>query len=158
MPPRYRISVRVGPSYRRLVDSRALTEAARRVLAAEDVVGPVELSLVVTDDATVQDLNRRYQGLDEPTDVLAFALEEGPGGEGFVTPPGVARHLGEVVISYPTAEGQARERGHSLAAEVAHLVVHGVLHILGYDHAEPEDERRMRQREEELLAELVHDG
>jgi probable rRNA maturation factor len=122
------------------------------VLTAEDVA-PTELGVVVSDDATVRELNRRYLGVDEPTDVLSFNLGE-EGDEPFALPPGEAAPLGEVIISFPTADRQAEEQGHSVQAEVAHLLVHGVLHLLGYDHLEAEDERTMRQREEEILADL----
>ncbi|NIU63696.1 MAG: rRNA maturation RNase YbeY, partial [Pseudomonas stutzeri] len=72
----------------------------------------------------------------------------------FALPPDEPAPLGEVVISYPTAVRQAEEQGHSVEAEVAHLLVHGVLHLLGYDHLEAEDERSMRRREKDILAEL----
>lgn len=162
MPRNYRISLRIDAPYRRLVKGRSLADLARRVLAAEGVAGPVELSVVVTDDATVRELNRRYAGLDEATDVLSFDLSQdasfalAEGAAGFATPPGAAPLLGEVVVAYPIAQRQAQERGHAVEAELAHLLVHGALHILGYDHQEAEDERRMRRREEELLAWLRH--
>jgi probable rRNA maturation factor len=111
------------------------------------------MGVVVTDDATVRDLNQRYLGVDEPTDVLSFGLGE-KGDAPFALPPGEAPSLGEVIISYPTAVRQAEEQGHSVEAEVAHLLVHGILHLLGYDHVEAEDERIMRRREREILADL----
>src|SRR5712692_7892482 len=120
---------------------------AQSVLEAE-AVPPVELGMLVTDDARLRELNREYAGEDEATDVLSFSLIEG---EEFAMPDGVLR-LGEVIISYPTAERQAREAGRVTEAEVAHLLIHGILHLLGYDHAEPEEGRRMRAREQELLA------
>lgn len=127
-------------------DAGWLQSLARAVLAAEGV-GDVEASVLVTDDATVRELNRRYAGEDSATDVLSFSLREG---EEFTWPDGVER-LGEVIISLPTAERQAQEGGVALEHEVAHLLVHGLLHLLGYDHKEPEDEGRMRQREDALL-------
>jgi probable rRNA maturation factor len=130
------------------------------------VTPPAEVGLVVTDDETLRDLNRRYRGLDEPTDVLSFGHEpldglraepfDGLRTEPFVTPPDGVRRLGEVILSYPTAERQAEEAGRSVQEETAHLVVHGLLHLLGYDHDDPEDERRMRAREEELLGQRAH--
>jgi len=127
-----------------------LRRIARHVLLAEGV-GPTQLGVVVTDDATVRELNRRYLGVDEPTDVLAFGLGE-TGDRPFALPPGEAASLGEVLISYPTAVRQAEEQGHSVEAEVAHLLVHGILHLLGYDHLEAEDERSMHQKEDRLLS------
>ncbi|HKZ50720.1 MAG TPA: rRNA maturation RNase YbeY, partial [Dehalococcoidia bacterium] len=124
---------------------------ARMVLEAQGTEQAIELSIAVADDETVRDLNARYLGEDAPTDVLSFPLWEG---EPFPQLPGVARPLGEVIISYPTARRQAQGQGHSVERELAHLLVHGILHLLGYDHAEPGEERAMRAREEEILAGL----
>lgn len=147
--PRHSVLITVDEAFAPSVDKARLVDIARRVLEGEGVA-PIELGVVITDDETVRELNRRYAGIDEPTDVLSFSLREG---EKFVAAAdGIAR-LGEVVISFPTAARQAAERGRALAAEIAHLLVHGVLHLLGYDHAEPEEARRMREREEALLDE-----
>ncbi len=108
--------------------------------------------MLITDDDQVRELIRDYAGEDKATDVLSFSLREG---EEFVSPDDVTR-LGEVIISYPTAERQAKEAGHPVADELSHLVVHGVLHLLGYDHVEPDHERRMRAREDELLGASQH--
>jgi probable rRNA maturation factor len=150
--PAHRIEVQVARPFRSAVRAPWLRRIARHVLVAEDA-DPTELGVVISDDATVRELNRRYLGVDEPTDVLSFGL----GGKGdalFVLPPGEAAPLGEVIISYPTAVRQAEEQGHSVEAEVAHLLVHGILHLLGYDHLEAEDERVMRRREEEILEDM----
>ena len=152
----HRIEVQVARPFRSALRAVWLRRIARHVLAAEDA-GPTELGVVVTDDATVRELNRRYLGVDEPTDVLSFGLGEKDDAP-FALPPGEAPSLGEVIISYPTAVRQAEEEGHSVEAEVAHLLVHGVLHLLGYDHSEAEDERRMREREGEILAGLGPEG
>jgi probable rRNA maturation factor len=90
-------------------------------------------------------LNRRYRGKDRTTDVLSFALREGPFGD--VQP----EMLGDIVISVPVAEKQARERGHSLSREIEHLLVHGLLHLLGYDHERGHAEARRMRRKELLL-------
>ena len=140
-----RVSV-VEPFASSVTEAR-LESVARRVLEAESV-GAAELSVTVTDDETVRSLNREYAGEDAVTDVLSFSQREG---EEFAAPPGGAPLLGEVVIAYPTAARQAGERGKSQEAEVARLLIHGILHLLGYDHGEPEEGRRMRAREEELV-------
>ena len=152
--PKYEVSILIGPPFRGRLDRAALRRLAVRVLKAAGVAPPAEVGLVVTDDETVRDLNRRYRGIDEPTDVLSFGYEATT--EPFVTPPDGVRRLGEVILSYPTAERQALEAGHSVQEEAAHLVVHGLLHLLGYDHEDPDDERRMRAREVELLGQEAH--
>jgi probable rRNA maturation factor len=129
------------------IDKEQLERLASTVMERESLP-PGELSILITDDTTVRRLNRDYAGDDESTDVLAFSLREG---EEFALPDGVLR-LGDVIISYPTALRQAVEAGRPVEAEIDHLLVHGVLHLLGYDHAEADEEERMRRREQELLA------
>jgi probable rRNA maturation factor len=157
-PPRcaHRIEVQVARPFRGVVRAPWLRRVACHVLLAEGA-GPTELGVVITDDATIRELNRRFLGIDEPTDVLSFGLGA-QGGRPFALPPGEVASLGEVIISYPTAVRQAEEQGHSLQAEVAHLLVHGILHLLGYEHQAAEDERVMRQRGEEILADLDLEG
>jgi probable rRNA maturation factor len=149
----YRIAFQVRPRFASSVSTRSLAALARRALAGEGVAPPAGLSIAVSDDATVRRLNRRFRGEDEPTDVLSFALDSN---EAFVTPANGPRQLGDVIISYPTAARQAKEAGHAIDEELAHLLVHGVLHLLGYDHERPAAARRMRAREEALLGPAVH--
>ncbi len=127
-----------------------------RVLIGENAGTDVEVGLVVAGEERVRELNRSYRGKDEPTDVLAFSTLEEIGGDSppFVAPPDGVRHLGEVIISYPQAVMQAVERQHPVEREVALLIVHGVLHLLGYDHELPEPERRMMAREAEILSRI----
>ncbi|MCH7484415.1 MAG: rRNA maturation RNase YbeY [Chloroflexi bacterium] len=120
-----------------------------RVTLEHEEVGDCQLSVAVTTDAEIHALNRQYAGEDKPTDVLSFSQEEG---ESFVAPPDEPRHLGDVIISLETAERQASEAGHDLDAEMAHLLAHGVLHLLGYDHTEADEEREMREHERSVLA------
>lgn len=145
---RYHVDVRVERPFAGLVSGRWLARIVRRVLEAEGVPA-VELGIVISDDETLRRLNRDYAGEDEVTDVLSFSLGEG---EASPSPLDGLSRLGEVVIAYPTAQRQAAQQGHSPEREVAQLLIHGVLHLLGYDHAEPEDEQRMRAKEEALLA------
>ncbi|MCC6626875.1 MAG: rRNA maturation RNase YbeY [Chloroflexi bacterium] len=115
-------------------------------LATEGVRDPVGVSVVVVDDATIQALHARHMGLDTPTDVLTFDLA----GDGFVSGE-PAPMLGEVIVSHETALVQAADAGHSLAHEVAFLVVHGVLHLLGHDDATPAQRAAMHAHQEALL-------
>lgn len=135
------------------IDPKWLRSVVAAVLEAEKVVPPVEVSLLVIGDDEVRRLNRDYRGKDRTTDVLSFGMTGGSG-DGFIAPPDGVRHLGEVVISYPQAERQAFSAGHSIRAEVALLLVHGVLHLLGYDHENTADRRRMWRRQKAVLAKL----
>ena len=148
--PNYRITSHVEPRFRRRLHVRPLVALARRALEAEGAPAPGDLSIVVTDDDTVRELNRRFRGIDEPTDVLSFELAGG----GF--PEAAAAALGEIVISYETAARQAAEAGRAVEDELAHLLLHGVLHLLGYDHEARADARRMHSLEEALLGRAAH--
>ena len=128
-----------------------LSEVARGTLAAEGKTD-VELGILITSQEIIQELNRRYLKEDHPTDVLSFAmLESEEGEEPFPCPEDGVQHLGEVIISFPQAERQAAEHGHSSEKETAVLLIHGILHLLGYDHATPEDEQAMEEREAAVL-------
>jgi probable rRNA maturation factor len=128
-----------------------LIRSASAALGYVRFAGPVELAIVITSDAQVRYLNRHYRGVDSPTDVLAFWQAEG---DGFVIPPGAPRYLGDVIISFQTAEAQARRAGHSVEAELQLLTVHGVLHLLGYDHAQQDEKTAMWAAQTEILGAL----
>jgi probable rRNA maturation factor len=146
------IGIRVEDEFRASVDGGWVKKIVRQILKAEGVVPPYEVSLVFTDSSTVKQLNRDYRGVDEPTDVLAFYMLPHEGSAScFALPPNGVTRLGEVIISYPQAIVQAEEHGHSPERELALLIIHGILHLLGYDHEEPEKESKMRVRERELL-------
>jgi probable rRNA maturation factor len=119
---------------------RRLSFLAKRVLAGEG--RRLEVCIVYTGDAQVRDLNARYRRLDRTTDVLSFNV---PGVRGLVP------DAGEIYLSLPQARRQARRYRHSLTAELERLVVHGVLHLLGYDHKQAHDARRMKLRERHYL-------
>lgn len=143
------VHVQVEEPFLAHVSKDGLKTAAEVTLEAEGQ-GTGELAVVVTDDETVRGLNRTYLGVDAPTDVLSF------GGEApdFVSPPIADEYWGDVVIAYPQAKKQALAAGHSITAELSLLVVHGVLHLLGYDHVRPEDRVVMWERQGDILAEL----
>lgn len=132
-------------------------DVAQKTLDAEGIAPPVEMGLVITDTETVQQLNKTYRDEDEPTDVLAFHMLpdiDQEHGLSFVAPPDGICHLGEVVISYPQAVKQALKQGCRVEQELALLTVHGVLHLLNYDHEQLEERRRMKAKEEEILRKL----
>ena len=126
-----------------------LVEMVRRVAATalENLGGleEAELSIVLTDDSAIRELNQSYRGVDRPTDVLSFSQREGE--DGNISP----EILGDVVVSLDRAHEQAREYGHSFERELGFLVVHGILHLLGWDHEMPDDEARMMAKTEEIL-------
>jgi probable rRNA maturation factor len=120
--------------------------AAAATLTAESVDDPASLTILVTDDTALQHLNRDFLGLDEPTDVLSF-----PAGDPM---PGMEPYLGDIAISLPRATVQAEAAGHPVTAELQLLTVHGVLHLLGYDHAEAEEKAAMWAAQDAVLATL----
>ena len=153
------IEISVVEKFRGLVEEDWAEKITQKVLKAESVTPPYEVSLVFTDSETVQKLNRDYRGVDEPTDVLAFyMLPQKEADSSFTLPPDGVLRLGEVIISYPQAVEQAKEQGHSIEEELALLIIHGILHLLGYDHEKPVEEAKMRAREKELLGEMVSFG
>jgi len=134
-----------------------LQRIALKTLEVEGTVSSAEIGLVITDNKTIQKLNRTYRGNDKSTDVLAFRMihSMNQGDEQlFVNPPDGVNHLGEVVISYSQAVQQAQQHGHGVEQELALLIVHGILHLLGYDHELPRENRQMRAKEKEILGRL----
>lgn len=129
-----------------------LERAAQAALAHESASLDSDLSIVLTDDARLQGLNRDYLGIDAPTDVLSFPASETGGSE--IDPETGARYLGDILISMPRAQAQADAAAHALESEVQLLVVHGVLHLLGHDHAEPHEKTRMWKAQREILESL----
>ncbi len=136
------------------IDTDALAVLAERALSKEAVASPAELSILLTDDAAVQELNRQYRNTDAPTDVLSFAQAEG---DTFAHPDAAsALMLGDIIISIDTARRQAAEYAVTLQDEVAHLLVHGILHLLGYDHEVPDEADIMRAHEDAILGTAHH--
>lgn len=157
--PSQSIDVHVFPAFVKRVSRTWLRRVAEQALDTQDKATPLSISLVIADDETVHDLNLEYRGLDETTDVLAFPLwESRENGDtdihGFCLPPEETTPVGEIVISYPQAARQAREGKRPVRAEMALLVVHGVLHLLGYDHADQQQEGLMWAKQDEVLAKV----
>jgi len=136
-------------------DSAWFEAVVRDVLKAEAVGPPYEMSVILTNQDRVHMMNRRYRNVDAPTDVISFYTEDlSPQAPLFALPDDGVRRLGDVVISFPQAVEQAGEQGHSVTRELTLLIIHGVLHLLGYDHELPEDATRMRGREQVLMKEF----
>ena len=150
--PRHTIDIKIAPSVQAGLSKRWLRTVAARALRLEELAQPAELGVLLTDDEEVRRLNRQHRGIDTTTDVLSFPVEGS--GEGFPAPPGGVWWLGDVVVSYPQAVRQAADYGHSIEREMAFLVVHGILHLLSYDHYLPAEEARMQARQEAVLGSL----
>ncbi|KJS02436.1 MAG: endoribonuclease YbeY [Peptococcaceae bacterium BRH_c4a] len=123
-------------------------KVALAVLNAEGYQKGAEVSLVFTDDEYIRELNLQYRGMDNPTDVLSFAQHEGEP----MVDAGEEDLLGDVVISLQAALRQGEEYGHGMKRELAYLTAHGLLHLLGYDHDDPDGQSAMREKEEAALA------
>lgn len=127
-------------------------QVAQATLASVGREQPTELTVVVTDNASIRALNREYLGVDAPTDVLAFSQTEGAA---MPRPPAETSYLGDVIVSYEQAVEQASEYGESVARELSRLVVHGILHLLGYDDRDDNDRREMWRVQEQILDQVA---
>lgn len=153
------VEVQIAPAVFCLLarqDTADVLSASRVQLVAEATLryegSPGQVTLVLTDDQGIQELNRDFLGIDAPTDVLAFSAQEDS--EPFVTAPAAESYLGDVIISYPRAVVQAGEVGYSVAQELNLLIVHGLLHLLGYEHTAKDERARMWARQEAILRSL----
>jgi probable rRNA maturation factor len=146
------INILIDKEFKKLVKSTRLKSVTRHILQAENVGVESEVGLVITGDKKIQELNLKYLEEDRPTDVLSFPINEQlENAPAFINVPDGKTHLGDIIISYPTAARQAEERGHPAEREIIILLIHGTLHLLGYDHDIPEREQAMRSRESAVL-------
>jgi probable rRNA maturation factor len=156
LPP-WRIDISSRPGVRTPIPLRALARLAARALTAARAPSPGSLALILSDDSELAALNEQHMGHEGPTDVLSFPMLT----DGFALPPGRRPHIGDIVVSVERAMAQAEQgRGGPTSDmtwsgedELRLLVVHGVLHVCGFDHAEPADNERMRALERRILAE-----
>ena len=154
------INVLIDEGLEGYIDVAWLQNLTEQALVFQGVSSNAELGLVITGQERVQELNRDYLGKDRPTDVLAFSMLPEPSPQGisetdllsFVVPPDDVLHLGEVIISYPQAVIQAEERQHPIKREVAILIIHGILHLLGYEDVKPALKCLMTAREADILS------
>lgn len=148
------MEIRLSRQPESLAISDVLESVIRTVLnkTAEiyDITPQTEVSILLTDNATIRSLNSQYRGKNMSTDVLSFALNEGDEPSIIDGPP--ENLLGDIIISLEKAAEQAEEYGHSQEREVAFLTLHGLLHLLGYDHETEDDKAEMRREEEYVLS------
>ena len=151
-PGEEKIAVQVDEPFVSEVDAADLARAVAAALLAEDELDG-EATVVITSDEAVAELNLQYRGVAGPTDVLSFPAQEPT--PGFVSAPEMAAYLGDIIIALPFTQRQAAALGRPLRDELRLLAVHGTLHLLGYDHAEPEEETAMWARQDAILATLA---
>jgi probable rRNA maturation factor len=131
---------------------RAATVVRRAISAAAPArARNAELSVILTSDSAIRSLNRRWRGRDKPTNVLSFPA---PPPAGRTTSRGAPRHLGDIVLAYETVAREARAEAKPLDHHIAHLALHGFLHLLGYDHESHGQAEAMERRERRILARL----
>ena len=145
------INLQVSESCSALVDPALLEKAAAAALQYTKAAENSELSIVISNNAELQQLNLTYLGLDQPTDVLSFPSGDRDPDSGFI-------YLGDVVISCEKAAAQAEAAGHPLEQELCLLVIHGTLHLLGFDHAEEEQKASMWSAQEAILSQCLKDA
>jgi probable rRNA maturation factor len=132
---------------------RAVAAAAHAAMTHQRVAEGAALTILLTDDDYIRQLNSQYRGEDHATDVLSF-----PAGEAMPGAEGLAEYLGDIAIAVPFAQRQATARGHDATAEMQLLAVHGVLHLLGYDHLDEDDKAAMWQAQADILRTLGLEG
>lgn len=139
------INLRVSRSFRNMVLKDELINAITRAIEYQGVVpGDVDISVVIENDKKLKELNQNFLGIDAVTDVLSFSLNE-------KDPESERLYLGDVIISFPRAQQQSIQAGHKVMDELDLLVVHGVLHLFGYDHAEPIEKAKMWSAQSAIL-------
>ena len=146
------IHVLISEPFESQISATVLEQAAAAVLQHEQVKPGSDLSIAIEDDERLRELNLQFLDIDAPTDVLSF-----PSGGEEIDPETQNDYLGDIIISYQRAQEQASGAGHEVTDEMQLLVVHGVLHLLGYDHADPDEKARMWSAQDEILTSLgVH--
>lgn len=142
------ISVNVAPEFKDLVCTSSIKKAGQAALIFKsDTQQTVDLTIAIVDDKTIQELNNKYRSQDTTTDVLSFALSE-------PVPENDNIYLGDIVISYESAQDHANSSHHTAEEELQLLVIHGILHLLGYDHETNEDKQAMWRVKAEIIISL----
>ena len=145
------ISILFDPGFENTLDNEWLYRLATKALQTENLID-VEMGILITGQEQIRLLNKQYSDEDYPTDVLSFAMRDSIDDvTEFILPPSKLYQLGDVVISYPQAEIQATAHGHSVLCEVAILLIHGILHLAGYDHDVPISQHSMQMREQAIF-------
>ena len=155
------VHVQVESTYSLFVDVATLERVAVTAIGRELKTGPHHMTVTVMGDDELRELNREFRHIDRTTDVLSFGTQGAldgvvtGAGDDFVLPPNQEPTLGDIVISYPQAKRQAEAAGRPVLHEIALLTAHGALHLMGFDHAEPEEEKVMFAKTDAILAEVL---
>jgi probable rRNA maturation factor len=141
------IYLTIDEQYRAMIEPDLINRAALVAFQHQGISSDTSLSIVVTDDLQLHQLNQQFVGIDSPTDVLSFPA-------GYIDPDTNSFYLGDILVSYPRAHEQALQAGHSIEAELQLLVVHGILHLAGHDHEQDQDKVNMWTAQAEILSNL----
>jgi probable rRNA maturation factor len=141
------IFIEIAPEFQNSPDLPNFHKCILATLDAQGVSIEYDLSLAIDNDERIRELNYEFLGQDKPTDVLAFPAQH-------VDPDSGNPYLGDVIVSFPRAQAQAEKAGHTVTAELYLLTIHGILHLLGHDHDQPEKKARMWHAQKQVLAEL----
>ncbi len=153
--PRHQINIQIRRGIKFNFPRLWLKAICLTVLEEEKAIEPIEIECIITDDATIQRLNKKFRNMDEPTDVLSFAFKDTcTNGARFPAVPGRPEVLGQIIISFSRAVTQAASHHHGVEQEMRLLMVHGMLHLLGYVHQIPADKRKMKRHEKRMLQRL----
>lgn len=166
----FEVDVQIFEEFASIVSDARVRGVVSTALASESADPGSHVSAVIADDEVVRELNRLYRGLDENTDVLAFSFthegeyygeekrSDGRADVDFALPPACSGcvSLGEIIISYPQTRRQAEQAGHAVERELTVLLLHGVLHLLGYDHEESDDAALMVAAEARAMEKAAH--
>jgi probable rRNA maturation factor len=138
------IIIDVLPEFTEFIDIDSINKAGQTTLDLDPSRSKVDLSVAILDNAGIKELNLQFRGINQPTDVLSFPDEE-------IDPDTKNLYIGDVIISYPYALEQSKKAGHPLKNELQLLTIHGVLHLLGYDHSNKKEKKLMWEKQEEIL-------
>lgn len=158
---RIHIDLHIDEPFAQAVAPDVLIRVAQAMLTREHRSGPTHASVTITDDETMRALNRDHRGDDRVTDVLSFGASTGArngeveSDQSFPQGPDEEPTLGDVIVSFPQAKRQAEAGGHTVERELALLIAHGILHLLGFDHAELEEEKVMFGKQDAILNEVL---
>jgi len=146
------IDLQIDTPYQPYLEPEQIRLAVTTTLQQHHHLSSVELTVVISDNETVQQLNQDYRGVNKPTDVLSFGNDS----DDFALPNEViTSYLGDIIIAYPIAEMQAKNAGHTILEEIILLVVHGTLHLLGFDHDTPSKKAAMWQAQQQVMTALT---